>query len=330
MPRKALLRQTILNHADPAEPQTGATWSSLEGPVRVGRVSRVTEAELRLPSEAAAPHFSLLLLLEGQGHFHMPDAQDSKQGRYLEFLPGHCYLSCSYQPFRCEDYVPANISFRAIFLHFPLPLRCVVEGGAPASHAAAQVLAHRDGHAWIARLAMAPAIRSFASGLMAQGLPQQPLELLQVQYRSLEILHSVVSSLLLKDAADMATAATVSAAAPPAASAQPHLSSRDRRQLLEARRFIDAHLAEPLRLADVAAACGLSESTLKTGFRVHFDSSVYDYVIQQRCLQAVRLLRDTPLSVLDVALRCGFSSASLLARHFRAHVGRTPLQVRHG
>ena len=80
----------------------------------------------------------------------------------------------------------------------------------------------------------------------------------------------------------------------------------------------------------MAAACGLSESTLKTGFRVHFDSSVYDYVIQQRCLQAVRLLRDTPLSVLDVALRCGFSSASLLARHFRVHVGRTPLQVRHG
>lgn len=121
MPRKALLRQTILNHTDPAEPQTGATWSSLEGPVRVGRVSRVTEAELRLPSEAAAPHFSLLLLLEGQGHFYMPDAQESKQGRYLEFLPGHCYLSCSYQPFRCEDYVPANISFRAIFCTFRWP-----------------------------------------------------------------------------------------------------------------------------------------------------------------------------------------------------------------
>lgn len=322
MVKEALSRKIIRNHLQSDQADTGTTWSDAQGPVRIGRVNQVTEHDLRLPSTAVAPHFSLMLLLEGRGHFEMQGAG------WCEFLAQHVYLTCSWRAFNCEDYVPAHVSFRAIFLHFPLALRAVVGETAPLGHADAEVLALPDGAAWIARLAMDAPMRRFAAALMADGLPQDWLELLRVQYQSLEMLHRTVSTLLLRDGAPALPANREPAPADRSTARSSHIASRDRRQLLEARRHIDQHLAEPLRIAEVAAACGLSESTLKTGFRQHFGSSVYDYLLQKRCELATALLKQTELSVLEVATQCGFSSTSLLARHFKARFGLTPLQVR--
>ena len=107
------------------------------------------------------------------------------------------------------------------------------------------------------------------------------------------------------------------------------LTGRDQRRLLEARRFIDDYWAEPLRLADVASACGMNATALKQGFRQMFGTSVHAHVLNGRCDQAAQLLRRTDLAKKEVARQCGFSSTSHLARHFQPRFGHTPLRYRH-
>ena len=54
----------------------------------------------------------------------------------------------------------------------------------------------------------------------------------------------------------------------------------------------------------------------------------YQYVIQQRIAKAKRLLKQQDLSLVDVALACGFVSQSAFNRTFKQHVGTTPRKYR--
>lgn len=320
MPTPAKPRLVIPHHARQSQAVTGATWGTSDDAVRIGIVDRHAERDIRMPSAAVAPHLSLVLLAEGQGHFLMGDS-----ARPCEFLAGHCFLSCGWAPFDGEDFIPAHAHFRAVLLHYPLALREIVGPATPVSQLDCEVHAHPRANAWLARLPMAPWMAGLAQRLITAGLPTEPLALLELQCHALRALHGVASR--LSPSAREPFFAALAAEAPAVAHA-PSPSGRDRRRLLEARRHIEAHLAEPLTVAGVAAASGLSETALKQGFRGLFGRSVYEHVLHARCGRAADLLRHTPLTVRQVAEHCGFSSASHLARHFAQRFSTTPLRYR--
>lgn len=322
MPLPPKPRLVIPHHARQSQAVTGATWGTSDDAVRIGIVDRHAERDIRMPSAAVAPHLSLVLLAEGQGHFLMGDST-----RPCEFLAGHCFLSCGWAPFDGEDFIPASSRFRAVLLHYPLALREVLGRATPVSQRDCEVHAHPRARAWLARLPMAPWMAAFAQRLIAAGLPTEPLALLELQCHALRALHGVASRLSPSTRelffADPQPEPATATAAP-----TPSFSGRDRRRLLEARRHIEAHLAEPLTVSAIAAACGLSETALKKGFRALFGRSVYEHVLQARCARAADLLRDSPLTVRQVAEHCGFSSASHLAKHFAQRFSATPLRYR--
>lgn len=327
MPLITARRLVIHQHARQDSAVTGATWSASGQAVRIGLIDRYVEQDVRMPSTAVAPHLSLMLLLEGSGHFRM-----GNNSRSCEFLPGHCFLSCGFEPFDGEDFIPAHARYRAVLLHYPLAWRSVMGTLAPLAPAHCEVHAHAYAKAWLARMPMDPWLAQFARALAERGLPGESLALLSLESQALQALHGVASKLL-----------NLTVAAPQAAAGEPdeagesreaddrivRLNGRDRRRLLAARRHIDSHLAAPLRVADIARAAGMSDTALKQGFRGAFGTSVYAYVLQARCRHAEKLLRETPCSIDEVALRCGFANASHLARQFRRHAGTTPLQYRH-
>lgn len=307
-------RLVIPQHARQSNALVGATWSDAHEAVRVGLVDRHVEQDLVLPSAGVPPHLSLVLLLEGKGHFLM-----GGRSRPCEFLDGHCLLSCGWEPFDGEDFIPAHARFRAVLLHYPLALRKVFGTAVPVSRGDFEVHAPAHARAWLARLPMDPWLMQFARTLSERGLPQEPLPLLELECHALQALHGVASRLTMAAEAASPTAEENAGAA---------LTGRDRRRLLAARRHIDSHPSQALRVADIARVAGLSETALKQGFRALFDMSVYAYVLQSRCRLAEKLLRDTALTVEEVALRCGFSNTSHLARQFRREFGTTPLQYR--
>lgn len=97
----------------------------------------------------------------------------------------------------------------------------------------------------------------------------------------------------------------------------PHL----RRQLIE---FIDNQLAEPLSLGQLAALCALSEYHFARMFRESFGLPPHQYLLARRLFRARELLRTTRLAFGEIAMDCGFASASHFSNRFRQAVGATP------
>ena len=92
--------------------------------------------------------------------------------------------------------------------------------------------------------------------------------------------------------------------------------------------YIEAHLAEDLKLDELARVAAMSKYHFSRLFKDAVGVPPYRYVVQQRVEAARDLLLRTDLPVAQIALRTGFCSQSHLSTSFREHTGITPLAVR--
>ncbi len=97
----------------------------------------------------------------------------------------------------------------------------------------------------------------------------------------------------------------------------PHL----RRRLAE---YIEQHLDQPLCLGELAQLAALSEYHFVRMFRTSFGLPPHRYVLQRRLLRARQLLQHSRLPLGEIALACGFASASHFSNRFRAAFGAAP------
>lgn len=84
----------------------------------------------------------------------------------------------------------------------------------------------------------------------------------------------------------------------------------------------------PLSVHEIARRVGLSPAHFHRVFKAETGLSPGDYYIRTRANAARRLLRDTQLSVLEIALRCGFGSSQYLATCLKRVTGRSPSEYR--
>ena len=73
---------------------------------------------------------------------------------------------------------------------------------------------------------------------------------------------------------------------------------------------MEENLEEPLDRGDLAKAAGLSSRQLERLFRKYLNRSPARYYVELRLNRARLLLLQTNMPVIDVALACGFVSAS--------------------
>lgn len=96
-------------------------------------------------------------------------------------------------------------------------------------------------------------------------------------------------------------------------------------RLRRAIEFMDAHLAEPIRLMDIASSVGLSRMHFAAQFRQATGYSPHTFLTRRRIERAQHLLRHSPqMTMLDIALDCGFASQSHFSDVFGRFVGETP------
>ncbi|WP_127497289.1 helix-turn-helix domain-containing protein [Actinoplanes solisilvae] len=100
------------------------------------------------------------------------------------------------------------------------------------------------------------------------------------------------------------------------------------RQLSSVQDLIEARLAYPLPLRDLAAVTGLSVSQFARQFRVRTGLAPHQFVIGRRVEAAVLLLRRTSIPIVEIAQRCGFSHQEHLTRVLRARLDTTPAAMR--
>jgi len=92
--------------------------------------------------------------------------------------------------------------------------------------------------------------------------------------------------------------------------------------------YMRRHLATPLRVAEIAAAAGVSPTRLHALFRERAGKTPHAALTELRLQAAQRLLAATPLSIAEVALRTGHADQSALTRRLRLACGITPAAFR--
>lgn len=88
--------------------------------------------------------------------------------------------------------------------------------------------------------------------------------------------------------------------------------------------YLKAHLAETVRMEDVAAHFGFSKYYFCRLFREVTGVTAVSYLNRARCVEARRLLRVTDAPVARIAERCGFDNAAYFAKTYQKLMGCRP------
>lgn len=92
--------------------------------------------------------------------------------------------------------------------------------------------------------------------------------------------------------------------------------------------MMEAAIEEPISPADLADEVGMSTRQLERLFRRYLNRSPKRYYMELRLQKARNLLMQTDMSVINVALACGFASPSHFSKCYRAHYNTTPYRER--
>ena len=92
--------------------------------------------------------------------------------------------------------------------------------------------------------------------------------------------------------------------------------------------MMEINIEEPISPSVLAKDVGMSTRQLERLFRRYLDRSPKRYYMELRLQKARNLLMQTDMSVINVALACGFASPSHFSKCYRAHYDTTPYRER--
>jgi two component system response regulator len=99
--------------------------------------------------------------------------------------------------------------------------------------------------------------------------------------------------------------------------------------LLHAVRHIEAHMAEPITVREVAGELGLSVSYLHKLF-ARCGTSFSSYLTECRLRHAGHMLRESDAKIYAVAAACGYQDTRYFSKVFQKHMGMKPTEYRYG
>jgi AraC family transcriptional regulator len=98
--------------------------------------------------------------------------------------------------------------------------------------------------------------------------------------------------------------------------------------LAEARQMLDRDFRERLTSAQIAQTVGVHPVYLAQTFQKFFGCGVIEYLLRRRIAFACRELRNTDISMADLAVAAGFYDQGHFSRTFKRLVGITPSAYR--
>ena len=104
----------------------------------------------------------------------------------------------------------------------------------------------------------------------------------------------------------------------------PRVGALPKWRMRRVREHLVANVSEPISLADLADAAGLSRVHFATQFRVATGCRPHDYLFQHGIECAKQMLIETDTSLVEVALNVGFQTQSHFSTVFKRLAGDTP------
>ncbi len=104
----------------------------------------------------------------------------------------------------------------------------------------------------------------------------------------------------------------------------PYLS----RRIVQAKNYIDTHYASPIDLSSISESAHFSRYHFLRLFKKTYNKTPHQYLTTKRLDKAKDLLRNSPLSVLEICFAVGFESCASFNSLFKKKVGKTPGEFR--
>lgn len=99
-------------------------------------------------------------------------------------------------------------------------------------------------------------------------------------------------------------------------------------KMLAAISYMEAHIETPVSMMALSREVGLSLRQLERLFKSHVELTPAQYYLDLRTRRARHLLRQSPMSIMEIAVATGFNSASHFTQIYKKHFDKTPRQER--
>ncbi|WP_245601046.1 choline metabolism transcriptional regulator GbdR [Marinobacterium jannaschii] len=109
-----------------------------------------------------------------------------------------------------------------------------------------------------------------------------------------------------------------------------HMLGTTQPKLVEIVSLMEANLEEPISLDELANYVDVSRRQLERLFQKYLQCSPSRYYLKLRLLRARQLLKQTSMSIIEVASACGFVSTPHFSKCYREHIGIPPREERLG
>jgi transcriptional regulator GlxA family with amidase domain len=107
-----------------------------------------------------------------------------------------------------------------------------------------------------------------------------------------------------------------------------HMLGTHQPKLQEIVALMEANLEEPIELDELANYVGLSRRQLERLFQKYLHSSPSRYYLKLRLIRARQLLKQTPISIVELSVVCGFVSTPHFSKCYRECFGIPPSDER--
>ena len=98
--------------------------------------------------------------------------------------------------------------------------------------------------------------------------------------------------------------------------------------MADAAAFMETHFAEAVPISEVIERSHYSQRHFIRLFSSAYGMTPQRYLLDVRIRHATSMLRDSGLSVTEIAMRCGFGDPNYFSRIFRKYVGSSPSEFR--
>ncbi|MCH4207912.1 MAG: AraC family transcriptional regulator [Solobacterium sp.] len=92
--------------------------------------------------------------------------------------------------------------------------------------------------------------------------------------------------------------------------------------------YVSKHIFEKIMMEDMAAECGYSRAYLSTHFKEITGNTLEHYILEEKIVEAKRILQFTDKPLCEISISLAFSSQSHFQRSFKAVTGMTPAKYR--